>query len=265
MFLTGTSVIAKKSPGILLTMCGRARTPARKAVASYQSWFGEGPEVSTLRLLGLFDRPVNEKALGTLLVAPAIPDLTESLIDLSPLEWRTILARLRRVRLLAGEDPHIPGQLDAHPLVREYFGEQLRSERTEAWKENNKRLYHYYRTLAPRLPDSFAEMEPLFLAVICGCNAGLFHEVLHEVHILRFQRGGALFAANDFLRAGCFSRSLWRIKRTRQDSFPRRRLFWRPFTSRSFAKATPGYQRRANTFGRGGEQQRASKGVSAIA
>jgi len=30
---------------------------ARKAMASYQSWFGEGPEVSTLRLLGLFDRP----------------------------------------------------------------------------------------------------------------------------------------------------------------------------------------------------------------
>jgi hypothetical protein len=28
-------------------------------------------------------------------------------------------------------------------------------------------------------------MEPLFLAVICGCNAGLFHEALHEVYIRR--------------------------------------------------------------------------------
>ena len=111
-------------------------------------------------------------------------------------EWRTILAKLRRARLLAGEDPHHPGQLDTHPLVREYFGEQLRSQQTDAWKECNKRLYHYYRTLAPQLPHSFREMEPLFLAVICACNAGLFREVLHEVYIPRIQRGNAYFAAN---------------------------------------------------------------------
>ncbi len=44
-------------------------------------------------------------------------------------------------------------------------------------------------------------MEPLLLAVICGCNAGLFCEVLHEVYIPRIQRGNASFAAN-VLRAG---------------------------------------------------------------
>ena len=38
-------------------------------------------------------------------------------------------------------------------------------------------------------------MEPLFLAVICGCNAGLFREALHEVYIPRIQRGNASFAA----------------------------------------------------------------------
>jgi hypothetical protein len=39
-------------------------------------------------------------------------------------------------------------------------------------------------------------MEPLFLAVICGCNAGLFREALHEVYIPRIQRGNTYFAAN---------------------------------------------------------------------
>ena len=39
-------------------------------------------------------------------------------------------------------------------------------------------------------------MEPLFSAVICGCNAGLFREVLHEVYIPRIQRGDSSFAAN---------------------------------------------------------------------
>ena len=168
---------------------------ARKIMESYQTWFGEGPELSVLRLLGLFDRPADEKALGAVLKSPVIPGLTESLTDLSPTAWRTILAKLRRARLLAQEDPHNPGQLDTHPLVREYFGEQLRSQRTDAWKECNRRLYHYYQTLALQLPDNFREMEPLFLAAICGCNAGLFREALHEVYIPRLQRGDACFAA----------------------------------------------------------------------
>ena len=168
---------------------------ARKVMESYQTWFGEGPELAVLCMLGLFDRPADEKALGALLKSPAIPGLTESLTDLSPTEWQTILARLRRARLLAREDPHNRGHLDTHPLVREYFGEQLRTQRTEAWKECNRRLYHYYRTLAPQLPNNFREMEPLFSAVICGCNAGLFREALHEVYIPRIQRGNAYFAA----------------------------------------------------------------------
>ena len=175
---------------------------ARKVMESYQSWLGEGPELSVLRMLGLFDRPADEKALGVLLKSPAIPGLTESLMDLSRSEWRTILTRLRRARLLTGEDPHNPGHLDTHPLVREYFGEQLRSQRTDAWKECNRRLYNYYRTLAPELPDSFRDMEPLFLAVICGCNAGLFREALHEVYIPRIQQGNVSFAAHVLGAAG---------------------------------------------------------------
>ena len=106
-----------------------------------------------------------------------------------------MVAKLRRARLISGEDLHNPGHLDTHPLVREYFGEQLRSQRTEAWKECNRRLFGHYRAIAPHLPDSFRDMEPLFRAVICGCNAGLFRAALHEVYIPRIQRGNASFAA----------------------------------------------------------------------
>ena len=174
----------------------RAARSARRATESYETWFGEGAELPVLRMLGLFDRPVDEKTLGILLEPPAIRGLTASLTHLTPAEWRTILAKLRRARLLAGEDPHNPGHLDTHPLVREYFGEQLRSERTEAWKECNRRLYEYYRALAPQLPDNFREMEPLFLAVVCACNVGLYREALHEIYTPRIQRGKACFAAN---------------------------------------------------------------------
>ena len=169
---------------------------ARKVMESYQAWFGEGPEVSVLRLLGLFDRPADEKALGALLKPPAIRGLTESLTDLSPTEWQRIIAKLRRARLVAGEDPDSRRHLDTHPLVREYYGGELRSKQTEAWKECNRRLYHYYRALAPQLPNNYREMEPLFSAVMCGCNAGLYREALHEVYIPRIQRGDASFAGN---------------------------------------------------------------------
>src|ERR1700726_1574702 len=88
---------------------------ARKVMESYQTWLGEGPELAVLRMLGLFDRPTDEKALGALLKPPAIWGLTDSLTEMSPTEWRTILAKLRRARLLTGEDPHNPGHLDTHP------------------------------------------------------------------------------------------------------------------------------------------------------
>ena len=39
---------------------------ARKVMESCQTWLGEGPELSVLRILGLFDRPADEKTLGIL-------------------------------------------------------------------------------------------------------------------------------------------------------------------------------------------------------
>jgi hypothetical protein len=48
---------------------------ARKVMESYETWFGEGPELSVLRMFGLFDRPADEKAFAALLKPPAIWDL----------------------------------------------------------------------------------------------------------------------------------------------------------------------------------------------
>jgi hypothetical protein len=79
--------------------------------------------------------------------------------------------------------------------VRQYFGEQLRSQWAAAWQEGNRRLYEHYRTLGPEQPDTFRAMEPLFLAVICGCQAGRFRDALHEIYLPRIQRGDAAFSA----------------------------------------------------------------------
>jgi hypothetical protein len=71
----------------------------------------------------------------------------------------------------------------------------FKSQLTEAWRECNRRLFVYYRTLAPQLPNTIREMEPLFSAVICGCNSGLLRETLHEVYIPRIERGDVSYAA----------------------------------------------------------------------
>jgi hypothetical protein len=105
---------------------------ARKVMKSYQTWFGEGPELSVLRMLGLFDRPADEKALGALLKPPAIRGLTESLTDLCPAEWRTILAKLR-TRRCAGRTSG--AKRGAVPLARSRYPRGLETGSARAQRE----------------------------------------------------------------------------------------------------------------------------------
>src|SRR6202795_428024 len=54
---------------------------ARKVMKSYQTWFGEGPELSVLRMIGLFDRPAAERGLGALLQPPPFFGLHKPLMS----------------------------------------------------------------------------------------------------------------------------------------------------------------------------------------
>jgi hypothetical protein len=114
---------------------------AFRVIDAYARWLGEGPELAILRLLGLFDRPAEADALKALRAAPPIPGLTEPLVDLSDEDWRLAIATLREHSLLAAADPREPETLDAHPLVRACFAEELESHRPDAWQEGNRRLY----------------------------------------------------------------------------------------------------------------------------
>ncbi len=163
---------------------------ARRVMASYEKWLGEGPELAVLRMLGLFNRPADGPAVAALRAAPAIPGLTDKLQDLSQRDWRLALAKLRRARLLAERDPAQPDTLDAHPLVREHFGQQLRQDHPEAWREGNNRLYEHLKDTTKEYPDTIEEMAPLFAAVAHGCQAGRHQEALDKVYYRRIQRDG---------------------------------------------------------------------------
>ena len=167
---------------------------ARRVMASYEKWFGEGSELAVLRMLGLFNRPADGPAVAALRAPPAIPGLTDKLQDLSERDWRLALANLRRARLLAERDPAQPDTLDAHPLVREHFGQQLRQEHPEAWREGHNRLYEHLKATAKELPDTIEEMAPLYAAVAHGCQAGRHQEALIEVYWQRILRGKEHFS-----------------------------------------------------------------------
>lgn len=166
---------------------------ALRVIATYADWLGHSPEVVILRMLGLFDRPADPKAIAALRSEPVIPWLTEPLMDLRDEDWQLALSNLREHGLLLSADPHQPDVLDAHPLVRVYFQEYLKNEQPEGWQAGNLRLYEYFRKAAPDLPSTFEEMEPLFTAVIHGCRAGRQQEALNEVYVRRIQRGTQSF------------------------------------------------------------------------
>lgn len=163
---------------------------ARRVMEAFERWLGDSAELNILRIMGLFDRPVEKGAVEALKGESPIPGITEKLAELSEEDWQWALSNLRTADLLSKADPQKPGTLDCHPLVREHFGEKLKEENPGGWKEAHSRLYHYYKNLpGKKLPDTLAKMEPLFAAVAHGCAAGLHQEALDDVYWQRISRG----------------------------------------------------------------------------
>jgi tetratricopeptide (TPR) repeat protein len=180
---------------------------ARHILGSYEKWLSGGtlaesdlpPDevveakrtgaemLAALRLLGLFDRPATMDAIEVLRAEPAIAGLTEPIVSLSDAEWKRTLARLRNLQLIDHDLGEVE-TLDAHPLLREYFAEQLEKVPDSA-KEAHRRLYKHFKNCAPDRPETLSEMMPLFQAVIHGCKAGEWREALDEVYYRRVDRG----------------------------------------------------------------------------
>jgi tetratricopeptide (TPR) repeat protein len=157
---------------------------ARRVMRSYEKRLGK-PEVAILRMLGLFDRPVEEDEIATLRAKPVIRGLTGTLVAVDERKWKRAVANLRRVGLVAEKHDE---RLDAHPLVRQHFGEQLKQEQPEAWREGHRRLYEHLRKKAKELPETVDEMAPLYAAVVHGCQAGKNQEAFDEVLWKRIER-----------------------------------------------------------------------------
>jgi len=166
----------------------------RRVIAAFEERFGEGPKVQLLNILGLFDRLAELAAIEAVYAPPPIEGLTDHLQDLNDGQWNELFEELRVCKLLARKSKHNPNVLDCHPLVREHFGEKLKKDKPEAWRQAHSRLYEYYKVLPEKLygkflPDTLEEMEPLFAAVMHGCQSELHQETFDDVYWKRILRG----------------------------------------------------------------------------
>lgn len=173
---------------------------AFRAIEAYERWLlsevgGEGPrQLAVLRLLGLFDRPADGGCLAALRLEPAIPGLTDELVEIEEEDWNLAVSALTESGLLSptparGQDRS--EGLDAHPLVREYFAFQLREKNPEAWRTAHDRLFEHLRNSTPYQPDTLEGLQPLYQAVAHGCHAGRFEEAragIYRDRILRSSR-----------------------------------------------------------------------------
>jgi tetratricopeptide (TPR) repeat protein len=190
----------KRNGDILQRDCVRgllsdAETPdydhATRVMQSIEKeWLNEQPELLTILFqVGLFDRRATGRCLSALRSEGAIVKPTYLIISNADVHWHRCVARLREARLLSPRDPTDVDALDAHPLVREWFGERFRQENETAWRAAHGRLFdHLCRSThegeAPKLPA----LAPLFQAIAHGTYAGRAWEALNLVYKERICR-----------------------------------------------------------------------------
>lgn len=168
---------------------------ARSMMAAYEEWFKDKPEMLVLKIVGLLDRPADKDVLNALRFKSHIIGLSEGLNDLSEPVWEKTLQSLRDKKLIFDNDPKRQIELDAHPLVREYFEEKARENTPKLWLQGNDYLCSYYSGRGIRFATSLQEIEYLFSAVMHGCKAGRQQQVLDDIYIPRIMRGKHRYAA----------------------------------------------------------------------
>ena len=174
---------------------------ARRVMAYYDEslWAKDGAERALLRLLGLFDRPIEEKVFQVLRQQAhiALP-----LQELSSTAFNKLVANLEKAGLLLVTEHH----WDAHPLVREYFGHKFKQEDPENYRQAHRLLFEYFQSVPEDdLPDTLEKLEPLYRAVHHGCQAGEYKKAMEDVYIRQIHRSQEYFS---LYTLGAFSSDL---------------------------------------------------------
>ena len=187
---------------------------AQNMFVAYVRHLGEGsPEVAVLRLLGFFDRAAERQLFDVLRtregmiyewskeekrtdrraqskrIVDSLPELIAPLLDLPKSQWNRVLNRLRDLRLIDVAGLEKSPALDAHPLLRECFAEQVRTLFPAAWQAGHRRLFEHLSGMVSYWPEGLEGLQPLYQAVAHGCLAGLHQQAFADIYSDRILRG----------------------------------------------------------------------------
>lgn len=158
-----------ESSGLAKAVSGEGGN-ASAIMDQYATWFEGRPELQLLRLLGLFNREATEEELGALRELPVRRGLNDQLASMTRAEMAYTLDSLRRAGMI--ENHNSREVIEAHPLVREYFQRNFRSENIEAFRDGHRRLRDLLAAKASDKPDDLTECAPVINAIWHATRAG---------------------------------------------------------------------------------------------
>jgi hypothetical protein len=126
--------------------------------------------LAVLRLVGLFDGPIELDCIKLLSATPGISKLTGPLTKLRREQWTRTLSRLCDLELLSSSSANY-SILDCHSLIRSYYAHVLDNEFPDSTREAHRRLSEHLKETADKYPNDLDSMKPLFQAIVHGCRA----------------------------------------------------------------------------------------------
>ena len=175
-----------------------------RLLTSYDRHF-DGARRSVLRALALYDRPAPLPELDLLRSRCA------HLGADGDHGWNRAVSALVKADILSSDRIH----LDIHPLIRGHFARVFEEEDAEAFHAAHGLLFDHLCAAAPARPTTFAEMSPLFRAVVHGCQARRWGEALGVLQT-RIRQGDQHFSLKklgavsaDLAAFACFFTAQW--------------------------------------------------------
>lgn len=190
------------------TGSGGARHAWRVVEAYDREWLlehngNEGSGVGRLArqimlAVGLFDRPVSLDILRRL---PTAGDRTllHELAETSHDRLTEAIDELRSGQLLAASDVYGPlaGELECHPLIREWFGNKFREEDQRGWVAANGAIFDKLLSVGPASESPTKdELGVLYQAIPHGIKAGRAGVVYRDLFRSRMRKGNANYTVN---------------------------------------------------------------------
>ncbi len=213
-----------------------------KRVLSYYDKLISDNERSFMVCLSLFDRPMHWQEKNALF---AKAEYAAPLAALSDSDWQDLQTGLEaKGLLLKNADAGLAvlqglpvlnqhrTQWDTHPLIRQFFATQFKQQQPNAFQQAHRVLFEYFQTVPEKhQPDTLAELEPLYRAVLHGCLAGEYTKALNAVYSQRILRGDEHYS---WKKLGAYSQDLIALSAF----FPRG---WSAVQSSGLSKEDQGY------------------------